>query len=125
MIKLQLVNEQAVLDFICRQRGTRASDSTEVYFAVEDGKNLGACIFKIESEKGDIIFADHNITADDEVADLTLRAVVDYMQRNGALDVENHNVYPEKIVKSVGFTVTETAQTLDLRGFKLTCGCHK
>ncbi len=125
MIKLQLVNEPAVLQFICRQRGTRALETTEAYLAVEDGKNIGVCIFKIEGEKGDIIFADHNITVDREIADLTLRAVVDYMQRNEVLDVENHNVYPKDIVKSVGFTVTDTAQTLDLRGFKLSCGGHK
>lgn len=125
MIKLQLVTEPAVLDFICRQRGTCALDTTEAYLAVEDGKNVGACIFKVEPPKGDIIFADHNITADSEISDLTLRAVVDYMQRNEVLDVQNHAAFPEKVVKLVGFTASNDRQTLVLRGFKLSCGGHK
>lgn len=125
MIKLQLVTEPAVLNFICRQRGTRALETTEAYLVVEDGKNVGACIFKVDPPQGNIIFADHNITADDEISDLTLRAVVDYMQRNEVLDVENHAAFPEGIVKSVGFTVSEFEQTLNLRGFKLSCGGHK
>ncbi len=124
MVALRLVEEPLMLQEICSKRGMRCGEGIEAYFVTENGANVGACIFKVEEDTAKILFADHNIVQDRQLSDLTLRATLDYLIKNGVKQVVNYAAFPQAVMEPLGFAVSEFGSRLSLEGFSFGCGSH-
>lgn len=123
MIIVRNAPDELLVREICANYSLRADKYTGAYMVFEDAKIIGNCIYKLKGGEGMIIFADINITKEDDISDLTLRTVTDYMMRHGAKKLVSYASFPEKVYKSVGFTVTEKGAEVNLEGFSLSHCC--
>ena len=123
MIIVRNAPDELLVREICANCSLRADEYTGAYMVFEDAKIIGNCIYKLKDEEGMIIFADLNITSEEDISDLTLRTVTDYMMRHGAKKLVSYASFPEKVYKSVGFTLTENGGEVNLENFTLTHCC--
>jgi len=121
MIVIRNAESELLIREACAKCSYRPDEFTGVYMVFEDFRPLGNCIYKLKEKDGMIIFADHNITESDEISDLTLRTVTDWMMRHGAKTLTSYAAFPEKVYRAVGFTVAEEVATVDLTNFSFSC----